>query len=99
MSLCPITVRKIFKFRVHMASFKCNYRGKYEENRDCMMCGQHVDSQEEIKNCKLIAEKLNVNKLLRYEEIYSDRIEADVVDIVEKILKLREDECVDNENV
>ena len=55
----PETVKEIFKFRVKMADFKYNFKGKYKEDLRCPLCRNHIDKQDEIVNCSVLKNTFN----------------------------------------
>ena len=88
----PETARKIFKFRVHMLDFKQNYKGKYGPDNKCPLCENHIDSQDEIQNCKIMKSRFNTeNELEKLNLIYEDKVDMHAANLLENILQIREE--------
>ena len=89
--LCQeITVNQakvLVKFRTRMANYGNNFKGT-NKNLACLMCENHPDSQEFIFDC--IYNKNNVKLRGKYKDIFTQKIEIEVIETLEKIYKHRE---------
>ena len=81
--------RNLFKFRTHMARFKSNYKGLYDD-MTCPVCKDHDDTQRESFRCKGIFTDEEINANDDYEEIFTSQINNTIVKKITKIVKTRE---------
>ena len=89
--LCQeITVNQakvLVKFRTRMENYGNNFKGT-NKNLACLMCENHPDSQEFIFDCNY--NKNNVKLRGKYKDIFTQKIEIEVIETLEKIYKHRE---------
>ena len=66
-----------------MADFSKNY-GREDK---CVLCGKNVDSEDEVKNCKVVKEKFeNINII---DNVYEGEVEPETANLIHAILHLR----------
>ena len=90
--------RNVFKFRTHMAKFKHNYRGYYEETK-CPVCNEHEDTQEQSFSCPKIFTAEEIKESDEYEKIFTENIDKKIVKKISRIVEVREKTLMnENEN-
>ena len=77
--------RLIFSFRTRMAPFKKNYKSL--KDTLCPLCSQHLDDQNLVFQCPIIAQQINSEE--RIENIFSETISKDLVNALDKVLQIR----------
>ena len=77
----------LLKFRTRMANYGNNFKGT-NKHTACLMCENHPDSQEFIFECKYNKDNLNLRG--KYEDIFTHKINNEVIETLEKIYKHRE---------
>ena len=64
-------MRNVFRFRVRMARFGHNYRGK-RENVDCPLCASHLDRQSLSFQCREITSRIEIQ--CNMDDIYCENV-------------------------
>ena len=80
--------KNVFRYRVRVANFKENYKGKYQ-NTGCPFCFVHLDTQAHAFQCSKMKDELQINNV-EYREIFSDKLSRNLSKILTEISKLRE---------
>ena len=86
--------RLMFKIRNRLIDVKANYRGKYKDDLSCRLCKAAEESQPHLFTCeKILSDNMLRDELkgFTYTDIFSTnlKIQAHMIDIWNKILKLR----------
>ena len=77
----------LFKFRTRTAKFKVNMRSSFKD-LSCPYCTDDEDSQEHSFKCKVVTSNVNVQGA--YDEIFNEKIPAEVSRTLVNIMKHRE---------
>ena len=80
----------VFRFRLKMAPFSENFKGKGPV-KPCPLCGVHLDTQAMSFQCSLIRSKLTLRE--NYKNIFKPKVSADMAKTLQEILKIREYEA------
>ena len=84
--LQPNESKEVLRFRVRMAQFSENYKGR--GNADlCPLCKNHSDTQELSFKCSRVLEKININE--DYENLFEQDISSNMAKTIKEIMKLR----------
>ena len=78
-------MRKTFQFRVRMAPFGENFKGKGSVS--CPLCETHLDDQALCFQCPILLKKVEIKCSM--EDIYIDEIKIETAQTVVKVLKTR----------
>ena len=87
--LQPYESKEVFRFRVRMAQFSENYKGRGIADL-CPLCKNHSDTQELSFKCSRVLEKININE--DYENIFEQDISLNLAKTIKEIMKLRSKE-------
>ena len=74
---------------------RMNFKQKYRnQDLQCPLCGDHLDSQQEMLQCKAIIEKLNTEEIaqshIEYEDIFrNDQKQKAIVTLFKRALEIR----------
>ena len=79
--------RNIFRYRVRMAKFGDNFRGKLK-NIMCPLCYSHLDSQSLSFQCRELTNRIDIR--CDITDIYSDDIRLETVKTVAEMMKQRQ---------
>ena len=79
--------RNIFRYRVRMAKFGENFRGKLK-NIMCPLCYSHLDSQSLSFQCRELTNRIDIR--CDITDIYSDDIRLETVKTVAEMMKQRQ---------
>ena len=75
-----------------MVPVKANYKNQYKDDLTCLLCNTgSEESQEHIINCPELLNSIEVDKSIKYEDIF-DTLDKQVraVQYISKIMKVRE---------
>ena len=85
----------VFKYRVRMANFGENFRGK-RDTVPCPLCGQHLDNQKmNFENCQVIRDNVQISGV--YQDIFKTNIPSEIVSTLQEIDKFREQTLKQND--
>ena len=77
-----------FSFRTRMANFSENYPGR-DGTKVCPLCENHLDLQKFSFQCNRVTEKVQIRG--SYSNIFSENIQLETVETIEKISKFRKE--------
>ena len=78
--------KTMFRFRVRMARFSGNNKGKGPSDA-CPLCGLHSDEQQLSFQCQEITMMIDTSDI--YENIFNTNISVNLAKTCEKIMKLK----------
>ena len=78
--------KTMFRFRVRMARFSGNYKGKGPPDA-CPLCDLHSDEQQLSFQCPEVTMMIETSEI--YENIFNTNISVNLAKTCEKIMKLR----------
>ena len=78
--------KTMFRFRVRMARFSGNYKGKGPPDA-CPLCGLHSDEQQLSFQCPEVTMMIDTSVI--YEHIFNPKISINLAKTCDKIMKLR----------
>ena len=82
----------LFKYRVRMANFSENFRGKNGPSA-CPLCGNHLDNQKmNFENCQVLKDNVEISG--EYKQIFNTYIPSALVKSLQNIDIFREEQTI-----
>ena len=80
--------KNLYRFRVRVANFKENFKGKYTST-GCPLCCVQIDTQAHSVQCDQMKMKIKMEG--KYSDIFGSKIPIEISKTLYKISKIRED--------